>query len=162
MHNLLRKSATTTLLAIAGIVGVGFAPAHLAAQSAPVALVTIPSHKNFDQTVGQLKTSVGKGGMMIMAEVDQGKMLAMTGLTLKATLFLIGNPTVGKQILEQDHAAGLYVPLRVYVYQGTDGHTYLSYDRPSTLVAPLHNAGVSKIAGMLDQKLQGLTQMATQ
>lgn len=161
MHNVLRKSTTTTLLAIAGIISVGFAPSHLAAQTAPVARVTMPSHKSFDQTVGQLKSSVGQGGMMIMAEVNQGKMLSMTGLSLKATLFLIGNPTVGKQILEQDHAAGLYVPLRVYVYEGSDGHTYLSYDRPSALLAQLNNAGVSKIAGMLDQKLEGLTQMAT-
>ena len=32
---------------------------------------------------------------MIMAEVNQGKMLSMTGLTLNATLFLVGSPTVG-------------------------------------------------------------------
>ena len=39
---------------------------------------------------------VAKNGMMVMA-----------GMSLKATLFLVGNPTVGKQIFEQDHAAGL-------------------------------------------------------
>lgn len=160
MRSILRTS-TTTLLVVAGFIGAGIAPAHLAAQSAQATRVTVPSHKTFDQTVGQLKSAVGQGGMMIMAEVNQGKMLSMTGLTLNATLFLVGNPTVGKQILEHDHAAGLYVPLRLYVYDAKDGHTYVSYDRPSVLLAQLNNAEVSKTAVMLDQKLEALTQMAT-
>jgi uncharacterized protein (DUF302 family) len=123
--------------------------------------VTVPSQKSFDQTVSQLKSAVSQGGMMVMGEVNQGNMLAMTGLKLKATLFLVGNPTVGKKIFEQDPAAGLYVPLRIFVYEGKDGKTYVSYDKASALLAPLNNKDVSMTAGMLDQKLEGLAQMAT-
>jgi uncharacterized protein (DUF302 family) len=123
--------------------------------------VTVASQKSFDQTVGQLKSAVSQGGMMIMGEVNQGNMLAMTGLKLKATLFLVGNPTVGKKIFEQDPAAGLYVPLRVFVYEGKDGKTYVSYDKPSSLLAPLNNKDIEMTAGMLDQKLEGLAQMST-
>ena len=123
--------------------------------------VTVASQKSFDQTVSQLKSSVSQGGMMVMAEVNQGNMLAMTGLKLKATLFLVGNPTVGKKIFEQDPAAGLYIPLRVFVYEGKDGKAYLSYDKPSSLLGPLNNQDINMTAGMLDQKLEGLAQMST-
>jgi len=61
--------------------------------------VTVASQRSFDQTVSQLKSSISQGGMMVMAEVNQGNMLAMTGLKLKATLFLVGNPNCRQEDL---------------------------------------------------------------
>lgn len=130
-----------------------------AAQNARVA---VPSHKNFDQTVSQLKSAVGQGGMMIMATVDQGNMLSMTGLKLKANLFLVGNPTVGKKVFEQNHGAGLYLPLRVFVYEDKDGKTYVSYDKPTSLLTQFGNQEINQTAAMLDQKLDGLVHMVVQ
>lgn len=123
---------------------------------------TVQSRKSFDQTVSGLKSAVGQGGMMVMATVDQGNMLSMTGMSLKATLFLVGNPTIGKQLFEQNHGVGLYVPLRVFVYEDKDGKTYVSYDKPSALLGQFDNNEIRQTAGMLDQKLQGLVQMVTQ
>ncbi len=125
------------------------------------ARITVESHRSFEQTVDQLKSAVGQGGMMVMASVDQGNMLSMTGLKLKATLFLVGNPTVGKQLFEQDHGVGLYVPVRVFVTAGKDGQVYLSYEKPSAQLQQFNNPEIDKIAAMLDQKLQNLAQMAT-
>lgn len=126
------------------------------------ARVNLPSTKPFDQTVAAFKTAVSKGGMMVMATVDQGNMLKMTGLNLKGTLFLVGNPTVGKQVFEKNPAAGLYLPLRVYIYEGSDGKTYLSYDKPSVLLKRFDNPGIDQTASMLDQKLDMLTHMVAQ
>jgi uncharacterized protein (DUF302 family) len=123
--------------------------------------VNVPSQKSFEQTVNALKSAVSQGGMMVMGTVDQGKMLAMTGLKMDGTLFLIGNPTVGKQVFVQDPGAGLYLPLRVYVYNSKDGKTYVSYDKPSALLDQFNNPEVNKTAAMLDQKLAGLVQMVT-
>src|SRR5216683_1147826 len=63
--------------------------------------ISLPSNKTFDQTVDAFKMAVSKGGMMVMSTVDQGNMLKMTGLNMKGTLFLVGNPNVGKQDLSQ-------------------------------------------------------------
>jgi uncharacterized protein (DUF302 family) len=123
--------------------------------------VTVESTKSYEQTIDQLKAAVGQGGMMVMAQVDQGNMLSMAGLKLKAQLFLVGNPTVGKQLFEQDHNVGLYIPLRVFVAEGSDGKVYVSYDKPSSLLKQFNNQKIDMIAGMLDQKIQGLAQMAT-
>lgn len=122
--------------------------------------VTVSSDKSFEDVSGAIKSLVAKNGMMVMAEVDQGKMLSMTGLTLKATLFIVGNPTVGKQLFEQDHGVGLYVPLRVFVYADASGKTFVSYDRPSAILAQFKNEKIGMVAQMLDQKLDGLASMA--
>jgi uncharacterized protein (DUF302 family) len=126
------------------------------------ARVSIPSSKSYDQTVEAFKMAVSKGGMMVMSTVDQGNMLKMTGLEMKGTLFLVGNPNVGKQVFEKDPGAGLYLPLRVYIYQGSDNKTYLSYDKPSVVLKPFNNASIDQTAGMLDQKLDMLTHMVAQ
>jgi uncharacterized protein (DUF302 family) len=126
------------------------------------ARVSIPSSKSFDQTVEAFKMAVNKGGMMVMSTVDQGNMLKMTGLEMKGTLFLVGNPNVGKQVFEKDPAAGLYLPLRVYIYQGSDNKTYLSYDKPSVVLKSFNNASIDQTAAMLDQKLDMLTHMVAQ
>jgi uncharacterized protein (DUF302 family) len=126
------------------------------------ARVNVPSNKSFDQTVEAFKMAVSKGGMMVMATVDQGNMLKMTGLNMKGTLFLVGNPNVGKQVFEKNPAAGLYLPLRVYIYQGSDRKTYLSYDKPSVVLKTFNNTSINQTAGMLDQKLDMLTHMVAQ
>lgn len=138
-----------------------FFAALAAPASAQTGRVSIPSQHSFDQTIGGLKSAVSQGGMMVMATVDQGNMLSMTGLRLKATLFLVGNPTVGKKLFEQDHAVGLYVPLRVFVYEDKDGKAYVSYDKPSELLGQLNNQEIDQTARMLDQKLESLVQMVT-
>lgn len=91
--------------------------------------------------------------------MHQGKMLKMIGLQIKGTLFLVGNPTVGKQVFEKDPGAGLYLPRRVYLYQGSDGKTYLSYDKPSALLKPFNDSAIDQTTGMLDHKLAALTQI---
>ncbi|MBI4907281.1 MAG: DUF302 domain-containing protein [Acidobacteria bacterium] len=124
--------------------------------------VAVESGKSFDDVTKAVKNLVAKNGMMVMAEVDQGKMLSMTGLQLKATLFLIGNPNVGKQLFEQDHAVGLYVPLRLSVYSDANGKTFVEYDKPSTVLGQFQNEKIGMVAKMLDEKIGGLAQMAAQ
>jgi uncharacterized protein (DUF302 family) len=139
-----------------------FAAITIASASAQEARVNIPSNKSFSQTVESFKMAVSKGGMMVMGTVDQGNMLKMTGLNMEGTLFLVGNPNVGKQVFEKDPAAGLYLPLRVYIYQSTDGKTFISYDKPSVLLQQFNNGTISQTAAMLDQKLDMLTHMVAQ
>ncbi len=124
--------------------------------------ITVASTKSYEEVTKAVESLVAKNGMMIIAQVDQGKMLSMTGLTLKATVFLIGNPTVGKELFAQSHGVGLYVPLRLFVYTDPDGKTFVSYDKPSTLLGQFQNEKITMTAHMLDQKLDGLASMAAQ
>jgi len=155
------RQVRTGALALALGISALAVPAY-AADGATDALVTVASSKSFEQVSDAVKSLVAKNGMMVMAQVDQGKMLSMTGLTLKATVFLVGNPTVGKQLFEQSHAVGLYVPLRIAVYVDTDGKTYVQYDKPSTLLGKFKNDKIAMVAQVLDEKIGGLATMAAQ
>lgn len=149
---------------LAGVIALAaLAPSFAADESSFAgARVAVTSSKSYADVNQAVKSLVAKNGMMVMAEVNQGKMLSMTGLKLDATLYIIGNPTVGKQIFEQDHAVGLYVPLRLFVYADPDGRTHVAYDKPSTLLSQFHNDKIGMVAQMLDQKLNDLANMAAQ
>jgi len=124
------------------------------------ARVVVASGKSFDDVAKSIEKLAARNGMMVMAQVNQGKMLSMTGLKLKARLFLIGNPNVGKKIFQENHGAGLYVPLRIFVYEGADGKTYIAYDKPSTLLGQFSSKKVAMVGKMLDGKIEGLANMA--
>lgn len=134
--------------------------AALATPAADQDRVVVESKSSFDQTVKNLKSSVSQGGMMIMAEVDQGNMLKMAGLDLKATTFLVGNPTIGKMLFQRNHGVGLYVPMRIFVTE-ENGKTYISYEKASAQLAKFDDPEINKTAVMLDQKLEGLARMAS-
>lgn len=154
----LKKSATALvmILALSAV-----APAAQAADNSFAgSRVTVDSNKSYEEVVDALKSLVAKNGMMMMAEVNQGQMLSMTGLSLKAAVFLVGNPVIGKQLFEQNQAVGLYVPLRVAVYVDANGKTHVAYDRPSSLLGQFKNEQVKMVAKMLDDKLEGLAGMA--
>ncbi len=157
LKNILVKMA---LIALIGALSLGTALAAGGTHSFTGSRVAVESGKSFKDVTKSIEKLVAKSGMMVMAEVNQGKMLSMTGLKLNARLFLIGNPNVGKQVFEQDHGAGLYIPLRVFVYEDKDGKTYVAYDRPSTLLGQFGNEKVAMVGKMLDEKIEGLANMA--
>lgn len=137
-------------------------PAYAADHNFSADRVTLESNKSFDDVSKAVKSLVAKNGMMVLAEVDHGKILSMTGLKLNAKLFMVGSPTVGKQLFEQSHSVGLYVPLRLYVYSDGNGKTIVEYDKPSSLLSQYGNDKIGMVAKMLDEKLSGLAMMAAQ
>jgi len=122
--------------------------------------IEVVASGTFDQTVDKVKKLVAKEGMMVMGEINQGKMLSMIGLELNAITFLIGNPTVGNKLLSADPAAGLVVPIRLYVFENKEGKTIISYYKPSELLAQYHNCKIDMIGKKLDEKLDKLTSMS--
>lgn len=122
-------------------------------------LVTVQSKASFENTVESLRKMVSQNQMMVLAEVNQGKILSMTGLKFNGISLFLGNPTIGKKLFGANKALGLAVPIRVNIYQDTDGKTYVNYVKPSRQLAPFSNEKVGMIAKMLDGKLQKLTSM---
>jgi uncharacterized protein (DUF302 family) len=90
----LKKVAAVLVMALAAS-AVAASAARASDSSFSGTRVTVDSTKSYEQVIEALKALVASNGMMVMAEVNQGHMLTMTGLSLKATVFLVGNPTVG-------------------------------------------------------------------
>ncbi len=122
-------------------------------------LVTVRSKMSFNQTVSQLKKMIAKNGMMVLSTLNQGKVMAMTGLQMDDISLFVGNPTVGHKLFAADRGVGVAVPIRVNIYKNMNGNTYVSYVKPTAQLAPFHNKQIDMIARMLDNKLGMMTGM---
>ena len=148
-----KKSALPLIIASMTILSFGFQDAN--AQSK---LVTVKSMKSFEETVLGIKKGVADAGMMVLAEINHGKILSMTGLTINAESIFIGNPSVGKNAFTDNMAVGLAIPLRVNVYQ-EKGATYINYFTPSSELGYFKGDKVKMIGQELDKKIAMLTGM---
>ena len=121
-------------------------------------LVTVKSSKGFDETVDAIKKSVAGSGMMVLAEINHGKILSMTGLSINAESIFIGNPNVGKEAFSENMAVGLAIPIRLNIYE-ENGTTYVNYFTPSSELSVFKGAKVKMIGQEMDKKLKMLTGM---
>ncbi len=54
------------------------------------------------------------------------------------------------RVWEADIAAGVDIPIRIHVCEGSDGHTYARYREPSKTFAPYDNDALSALGAELD------------
>jgi uncharacterized protein (DUF302 family) len=122
----------------------------------------IDSNASFAEVENAVKSMVGKNELMIFTYLESGRVLSLCGKSKKARLYIIGNPLIANQMFEEDPAVGLYVPLRLFVYDEYDGKTYIAYDKPSSLLGKFQDKKILRVAEMLDQKLEELVIIAAQ
>ncbi len=134
-------------------------PPRAVAQNATSPVVQVRASGSVSQVLGRLKRMVASNGMMVMGELHQGKVIAMTGLHVNSETIFVGNPQVGKQLFAADPGVGLVVPVRINVFQDAQGGTVVSYVPPSTILGAFHNPTVDHVAQMLDGKLHNLVGM---
>jgi uncharacterized protein (DUF302 family) len=161
----------------------GDAPAGAAVTATSVTHVTYKSSKSFEAVTAALEKQLGKfdpgiersfstlppaeivsrihamegsSGLMIFAVRNHGQLLALKGKKALARQYEIGNPLVALEMTQHDLRAGEYAPLRVYVYAGEDGQTYVDYDLPSSLFGRFRSPQVDAVGRSLDQKLENL------
>ena len=123
-------------------------------------LVTVKSAKGYEATVDAIKKGVADAGMMVLAEINHGKILSMTGLSLNAQSIFIGNPNVGKEAFTDNKAVGLAIPIRLNVYE-ENGTTYINYFTPSSELGNFKGNTVKMIGQELDKKIAMLTGMVS-
>jgi uncharacterized protein (DUF302 family) len=122
-------------------------------------IVRVAAQGSVEKVVAQLKKMVADNGMMVMGELHQGKVIAMTGLKVQSETIFVGNPTVGKELFSADPGVGVVVPVRINVYADAHGGTIVSYVPPSHLLDQFGNPKIAEVAKMLDGKLQNLVGM---
>jgi uncharacterized protein (DUF302 family) len=115
--------------------------------------------EEFTQGIEQL---LGSSGFMEFLVLDHGSWFSRLVHPLKEKLYIIGNPLIAQHFLKYSAEAGLYVPIRVQVYENARGNTCLSYDRPSSLlqVCAVTEEEFVQAAADLDQKVEHLVQKA--
>lgn len=94
------------------------------------------SKYSFQDTVSRVKQTIESKQMMVVFTADHQAMLSMVGLNTKGMQGIeFFHPRYGKQIMQNDHAAGIEIPLRLVVMETPDGKAMLSYYKPSSTFA---------------------------
>jgi uncharacterized protein (DUF302 family) len=98
------------------------------ATAADDGIVRIKSAYSMPETIKRLKMDVADKGIMFFDEIDQSKLAADAGVTLRpSTLLVFGNPPLGTLFLTLDPDAGLDWPVRLLVYQDATGDVWVAY-----------------------------------
>src|SRR5258708_29854480 len=101
-----------------------------------VALELVLSGATWAAVEAAVNDRVGPDGLVALARLDQGALVSLSGRPLEATLYLVGNPLVARDVTHLAPAAALYAPFRVPAFSDAAGGP-LASDRPSTVLAPL-------------------------
>ena len=107
-----------------------------------------------------IEALAGASGLMIFAQFDHGRLLALAGPARKARLYILGNPLVAVQMTVHATAVGLYAPWRLLVYEDDAGTTRLTYERPPSVLGQFHDERILEVARALDRKLETLARTA--
>jgi len=120
----LHRRAAAALLAAAAL---GAAPA-FAQPAGPDGLVKVRSAYGMDETVARLRADIAAKGILFFSAVDQQKLAADAGITLRpSTLLTFGNPPLGAQFLTANPYAGLDWPVRLLVTQDENGTVWAAW-----------------------------------
>jgi uncharacterized protein (DUF302 family) len=117
-------------------------------------LTTIPSSLGPKETMDRLVAEIRAKGMNVFARIDHAAGAAEVGLKLRPTeLILFGNALGGTPLMQSVQTVGIDLPLKVLVWQGEEGKTWVSYNEPRW-IAQRHGVTsteqvVSKMTDML-------------
>ena len=123
-------------------------------------IVRIEAKGDVGVVMDALETAVSGAGATIFARVDHASGAATAGMDLPPSQLLIfGNPKLGTPAMQDDALAGLYLPLKVLVYQDGEGRVWLAYEDPGEMLDDLDGimddaAYLAKMRGALG-KLTG-------
>jgi uncharacterized protein (DUF302 family) len=102
-------------------------------------IVTIPGHRSVDQTVGKLEELLGARGIKLFALIDHGGEAEKAGLHMRpAKLLIFGNPKAGTPLMIVSPSVAIDLPMKILVWEDTDGTSRISYNTPAYLQARHH------------------------
>jgi uncharacterized protein (DUF302 family) len=92
------------------------------------------SAHSVEQTVDRLKTLLQSKGITLFALVDHSGEAEKVGLEMRPTKLLIfGSPKAGTRLMLAAPSIAIDLPLKMLVWEGPDGRTWISYNRPEYL-----------------------------
>jgi len=91
-------------------------------------IVTAKSAYPMTETIARLKQDIADKGIKFFIEVDQSKLAAEAGISVRpSTLLIFGNPPLGTLFIAANPLAGLDWPVRLLVFQDEKGDVWTAY-----------------------------------
>jgi uncharacterized protein (DUF302 family) len=107
----------------------------------------------------KLASVVGPLDFVLFQKLDHGAIVrALYQQDVRAVTYVFGNALIAAEMTRYVMRAGLHVPLRLMVEEVAEGRVRITYDLPSSLIAPLKSTAANVIACDLDRKVERLLQ----
>lgn len=87
---------------------------------------------------------------------DPTPMMALAGHRTRAVTYMVGNNVIAETMFRHDPGIMLYAPMRVVIYEESDGAVHLSIDQPSTRFGSFGDARIAEVGARLDARLADL------
>jgi uncharacterized protein (DUF302 family) len=96
-------------------------------------MVELTASGDAGQVEARLREALDAHGLQLFARIDHATGARKAGVALDANVLLIfGNPSVGTPLMQADPHVGIELPLRMLVWQDSDG-THVGYLDPREL-----------------------------
>jgi uncharacterized protein (DUF302 family) len=118
-------------------------------------IVVLRSNRAVGDAVGRLRALAGERGLKVFAEFDHAAAARSAGLGLPSTVVMVfGSPEAGTPLMKAAPLVALELPLKVLVWQASDGSTRLAYEDPR------HLAGRFGVPEQLADNIAGIEALA--
>jgi uncharacterized protein (DUF302 family) len=105
----------------------------------------------------RLTSFEGTSGFVLFQRLDHGTLLTLLGgPPTRATTYVFGNALIAVEMTKHAPRVGLYVPLRLFVYELEPRRVAVTYDVPSRTLAQYASPDVDSVAQGLDAKEEQL------
>jgi uncharacterized protein (DUF302 family) len=97
-------------------------------------IVDIPSNHSVDETVDRVKAILQAKGITLFTVIDHSGEAEKVGMKMPPTKLLIfGNPKGGTPLMLAAPSIAIDLPLKILVWQDTQGKVWVSYNTPEYL-----------------------------
>jgi uncharacterized protein (DUF302 family) len=122
-----------------------------------VALLEQMAGRSAESVRETLASLEGTSSFLVFQRLDHGTLLTVLGgRPTRATTYVFGNVLIAVEMTKYAPRVGLYVPLRMFVYELARGRLAVTYDVPSHALAQYGSAEVDSVARGLDAKVEQL------
>ena len=126
----------------------GILPTHGSAQEGRV---TMKSSAPFGRVAEALEGAITEEKMGLVCHANAQRAAAGRGVTIKGNqVLMVFRNDFAVRLLAVEPAAGFEAPIRIYVYENSDGTATVSYIPPSVVFAPYRHAEVQAVGRELD------------
>ena len=99
-------------------------------------IITKPSPYSAIRLVERLQEILQSHGLVLFAHINHSEEARRVGLEMQeAHVLIFGNPKAGTPLMIASPLVALELPLKVLVWQGSDGRTWVSYTSSDYLAA---------------------------
>jgi uncharacterized protein (DUF302 family) len=97
-------------------------------------IVDVPTNHSVDETVDRVKRILQSKGITLFALIDHSGEAAKVGMKMPPTKLLIfGSPKAGTPLMLATPSIAIDLPLKILVWEDTQGKVWLSYNSPEYL-----------------------------